>query len=90
MYNPAPSYPAVAKANSQEGVFLVKILVSPSGDVENIKISTIKGSLQLFEHELLTTIKTWKFSPGNKQMYFKVPISFLLDSNSDFRNPIRQ
>ncbi len=79
IYNPTPAYPTNAKANNQEGVFSIKLLVNMAGNVERIEIITIKGDKELFEEELLATIKTWKFSPGSKEVSFEIPISFQLD-----------
>lgn len=79
IYNPAPTYPARAKANGQEGEFSIKLRVNTAGNVEHIEVISIKGNKELFEEELHKTIKTWKFSPCSKELFFEVPISFQLN-----------
>lgn len=79
MYNPAPKYPVNAKANGQEAEFTVKLRVNIAGNIEHIEVISIKGNKELFEQELLKTIKTWKFSPCGKEVSFEIPISFQLD-----------
>ena len=79
MYNPAPAYPPHAKANGKEGEFLVKLLVNKDGSIKHIEVISIKGDKELFEEELLNTLKTWKFSPSNKEVSFEIPLSFKLD-----------
>lgn len=79
LHSPPPKYPKNAKANGQEAVFCVKILVAPSGDIEKIDIKTIKGEIDLFEEEIRNTINSWKFSPHIERISFEIPISFLLD-----------
>ena len=78
IYSPVPHYPDSARASGQEGVFSVKIFVGIAGNVEGVEIKTIKGNLQIFEEELLKTIKTWKFNPSHKQLSFEIPVSFEL------------
>jgi TonB family protein len=79
MYNPAPMYPASAKAGGQEGEFSVKLWVNTAGDVAHAEVISIKGKKELFEEELLKTIKTWKFTPSSRETSFEIPISFRLD-----------
>lgn len=79
LHNPAPIYPDSARASGQEGIFSIKLVVSPSGNVEHIEIVTIKGNKEFFEEELLKAIKNWKFNSCGKQMVFEIPISFQLD-----------
>ena len=79
LYNPAPAYPASAKANGYEGEFSVRFWVNMAGNVERVDVIPIKGDKGLFEEELLKTLKTWKFSPCDKPVSFEVPISFRLD-----------
>ena len=79
IYNPSPAYPANAKENGKEGSFSVKLLISPAGVVEDIKVFTIKGDKTLFEEELLKTMKLWIFNVNGKEASFEIPISFQLD-----------
>ena len=79
IYNPSPNYPAIAKASGEEGVFSVKILVSANGKVEHVEVVTLKGKKELFEEELLSTLKTWQFNSCEKEVSFEIPISFQLD-----------
>ncbi len=79
IYNPSPAYPVYAKENGKEGSFSVKLLVSPEGIVEDVKVVTIKGDKALFEEELLKTVKMWIFNVNGKEASFEIPISFQLD-----------
>lgn len=78
IYNPAPAYPVNARTQGEEGIFSVKILVGVSGKVAHVEIVAIKGKRELFEEELLSTLKTWQFKPCNQEISFEIPISFQL------------
>ena len=58
-------------------------LIAPSKKFDELPAPpialTIKGNKELFEEELHKTIKTWKFSPCSKELFFEVPISFQLN-----------
>lgn len=55
-----PKYPAMARTARREAKIMVKIYITPDGDVGKIKF--LKSDPH-FEAEVKKAIKTWKFSP---------------------------
>lgn len=80
VHSPSPIYPTQAKREGIEGFFLVKMIVNENGDVESMQINTLQGRKEVFEETIFSSLKEWKFKPGNKKMSFEIPISFQLDS----------
>ena len=55
-----PKYPGIARTARREAKIMVKIYITPDGDVGKIKF--LKSD-PYFEDEVKKAIKTWKFSP---------------------------
>jgi TonB family protein len=55
-----PQYPAIARTARKEATIMVKIYITPDGDVGKMKF--LKSDPH-FEDEVRKAIKTWKFSP---------------------------
>ncbi|CAB1214253.1 energy transducer TonB [Acinetobacter bouvetii] len=80
--NPAPEYPEVALDRGWEGVVMLRVKVSPTGNPLEINLKTSSGKKALDE-AAIKTVKRWKFSPairGNTPIegWVDVPIHFKL------------
>jgi len=80
-YQPKPKYPNIARRRGQEGVVILEISVSNSGNVNRALVVESSGSSAL-DRAALKTIKTWKFpaSQFNSLSSFKQKIQFRLNS----------
>ena len=83
MKNPAPPYPLKARQNGWQGVVVLKVLVSASGQSLQVEVEKSSGYTVLDE-AAVNTIKTWKFHPagiGNMpiESLVRVPIRFVLE-----------
>ena len=81
--NPPPIYPAEAKRNKQQGVVMLKVLVSTSGQPDHIEISESAG-LDSLDQAALNAVKKWSFIPAKMGQeviaaYVIVPIRFNLE-----------
>lgn len=63
--NPAPAYPAMSKKLKEEGIVLLKILVTKDGRVTEIEIKNSSGFKRL-DDAAIKAIKRWKFNPATK------------------------
>lgn len=81
--NPPPIYPAEAKRRKQQGVVMLKVLVTTSGKPDRIEVSESAGLLSL-DQAALDAVKKWTFIPakiGQEVIaaYVIVPIRFNLE-----------
>ncbi len=60
----AMAYPPRAKAKGIEGYVLLSVLISPTGDVERIKVLEASPS-GVFEDVAVAGVKSWKFEPAS-------------------------
>jgi periplasmic protein TonB len=63
--NPAPAYPAMSKKLKEEGIVLLKILVTKEGRVAEVSIKNSSGFKRL-DDVAIKTIKRWKFNPATQ------------------------
>jgi len=80
-YQPKPKYPTIARRRGQEGIVILEISVSNSGNVNRASVVESSGSSAL-DRAALKTIKTWKFpaSQFNSLSSFKQKIQFRLNA----------
>ncbi len=84
LHNPAPSYPAVSRRIGEEGRVMPRVLVSKSGDAEQVEIESGSGFTRL-DKAALDAVKKWRFIPAKRNnqpisAYVIVPIQFTLNS----------
>lgn len=61
-----PEYPPVAKRMGIKGSVMVTVLVSEKGDVIDVKVIQEKPQGKGFADSVVKTVKTWKFTPPEK------------------------
>lgn len=57
------SYPVRAKARGIEGYVLLSVLISPTGEVERVKVLEASPS-GIFEDTAIAGVRDWKFNPA--------------------------
>ncbi|MFM2171777.1 MAG: hypothetical protein RI957_2006 [Verrucomicrobiota bacterium] len=75
---PAPTYPAQARRNNQQGTVVVEFIVGVDGKVLSAWVKTPCPYESLNNAALSTIRSRWKFSAGQAQRY-RVPIIFRLN-----------
>ena len=80
--NPAPLYPAVSRAAGEQGRVLLRVLVSPQGEPEQVQVGTGSGFERL-DLAALEAVRHWKFVPARRGLeavtaWVIVPIQFSL------------
>ena len=80
--NPAPRYPPLARRMREEGVVLVRVYVSPTGEADRVELKRSSGSERLDE-SALTAVRQWKFVPAQSAgkavaAWVLVPVAFSL------------
>lgn len=80
--NPGPSYPYLSRKAKEQGVVLLRVLVSADGRADTLKIEKTSGFDRL-DKAALATVKKWRFVPASqagkpKQAWVLVPITFSL------------
>ena len=60
------SYPPRAKAKGQTGYVVLTVLISPTGDVERVKVLESQPA-GVFDDVAMTGVRTWKFEPATYQ-----------------------
>lgn len=81
--NPAPSYPPISRRLGEEGRVVLRVLVTQSGDPDNVQIETGSGFSRL-DKAALEAVRKWKFVPAKRSnqpvsAYARVPIQFALN-----------
>ncbi|MXP25049.1 TonB family protein [Altererythrobacter indicus] len=81
--NPGPSYPYLSRKAKEQGVVLLRVLVSADGRAETLKVEKTSGFDRL-DKAALATVKKWRFVPASqagkpRQAWVLVPITFSLD-----------
>lgn len=61
---PAPTYPAEARRRGQSGTVLVEFTIDASGQVISV-VAKSPSPWPLLNQEALSTVRRWKFPPGN-------------------------
>lgn len=80
--NPAPRYPAASRSRGEEGKVLLRVLVSPAGEAEEVRLHAGSGYERL-DTAALDAVRHWKFVPARRgaeavAAWVIVPISFTL------------
>lgn len=80
--NPAPEYPATSRRLSEQGIVLLRVLVSLSGQAESVQIENSSGCSRL-DQAALKAVKLWSFIPAKRNnqplsAYVLVPVRFSL------------
>jgi protein TonB len=80
--NPAPDYPAASRRFGEQGVVLLRVLVSISGMAESIQIENGSGYNRL-DQAAIKAVQMWSFIPAKRNnqpqsAYVLVPIKFSL------------
>lgn len=84
LHNPPPAYPALSRRVGEEGRVMLRVLVSKSGDAQQVEIESGSGSTRL-DKAALEAVKKWRFIPAKRNnqpisAYVIVPIQFTLNS----------
>lgn len=82
LFNPAPTYPTLARRLGEEGRALLRVLVAENGRAETVAIESTSGSSRL-DQAAVAAVKRWEFVPAkqnreNVSAYVLVPINFAL------------
>ncbi len=82
--NPAPAYPMVSRRLKEQGRVLLRVLVSASGDAQNVELRTSSGSDRL-DRAAIDAVRHWRFAPAKRggetiAAWALVPILFQLDT----------
>jgi TonB family protein len=80
VYQPSPQFTDKARKAKINGVVLLKVTVTASGDVGNIKVA--KGLGYGLDEKAEEAVRTWKFKPATKD---GVPVDYELAVEVDFR-----
>lgn len=80
--NPAPRYPVESRRLKEQGTVTVKVLVSPEGTVQDLKLAESSGHSRL-DKAALAAIRNWRFAPAKQAgqpvaTWVIVPIPFVL------------
>lgn len=80
--NPAPDYPAASRRFGEQGVVLLRVLVSMNGQAESVQIETSSGYNRL-DQAAIKAVQMWSFIPAKRNnqpqsAYVLVPLKFSL------------
>jgi TonB family protein len=62
--SPDPDYPVIPADAEPRGVVVMLVGINAKGRVELVHV--LRASNDAFQNSAVTTVKTWKFSPGKK------------------------
>lgn len=84
LHNPDPAYPEASRRIGEEGRVVLRVLVSPGGEANQVEIHTSSGSSRL-DQAAMAAVKRWRFEPARQSggaiaAWVLVPISFHLDA----------
>lgn len=84
LQNPEPAYPQMSRRMREAGKVLLRVRVNPTGEPENIEITSGSGFPRL-DQAAVDTVQRWKFVPARRgdeavTANVLVPIVFRLDS----------
>ncbi|GGP00839.1 energy transducer TonB [Stakelama pacifica] len=80
--NPAPRYPFLSRKAHEEGVVMLRVLVSPDGSAKTLQVDRTSGSKRL-DDAALSTVRRWKFVAATQagkaiEAWVLVPVKFSL------------
>ncbi|MDP1676692.1 MAG: energy transducer TonB [Bacteroidota bacterium] len=83
VYNPAPSYPEIARRAGVEGTVFIKMWVTKEGKVKQAEI--VKSTSNIFDQNAIDAAILWKFTPAIMNnapvsVWVTVPFKFRLNS----------
>ena len=81
--NPAPSYPYLSRRAREEGVVLLRVLVTDAGRAGELLVQHSSGSSRL-DQAALATVRRWRFVPARQagravEAWVLVPVTFALN-----------
>lgn len=81
--NPAPNYPQMSIRLREEGTVMLRVLVSPTGVADTVKIEKSSGYSRLDDAAADIVKKRWRFVPAKKgdtavSAWVLIPLSFEL------------
>lgn len=82
--NPGPKYPFQARRNKQEGVVLLKVLVTAAGKAGEVRLEQSSG-FRTLDRAAIKTVRRWQFVPASQAgkavaAWVVVPIGFSLST----------
>jgi len=80
--NPGPAYPYLSRRAKEQGVVLLKVLVSTDGKAERLQVEESSGFDRL-DDAALKTVAKWRFMPATqagqpREAWVIVPVTFSL------------
>lgn len=81
--NPSPVYPSASRRLNETGVSRLRVLVAPSGRVQQIEIERSSGFSRL-DQAAMSAVRDWKFAPARQgesavAAWVLVPINWKLE-----------
>jgi len=82
LINPKPIYPPEARRKKQEGLVILKVVISKEGKAESVNVEESSGC-KLLDESASAAVKGWQFVPGRAgdeaiESTIKVPVRFRL------------
>ena len=83
LQNPKPDYPALSVRRGEQGQVVLNVLIGIDGKAQKAEIAKTSGFERL-DAAALATVLRWRYVPGKRggvpeEMWFKVPLAFVLD-----------
>ncbi len=83
LQNPKPDYPALSVRRGEQGQVVLNVLIGIDGKAQKAEIAKSSGFERL-DAAALATVQRWRYVPGKRggvpeEMWFKVPLAFVLD-----------
>ena len=83
LQNPKPDYPALSVRRGEQGQVVLNVLIGVEGKAQKAEIVKSSGFERL-DAAALATVLRWRYVPGKRggvpeEMWFKVPLAFVLD-----------
>lgn len=84
LQNPEPDYPSLSKRFGEEGRVILRVLVNPEGQPEQVEVRQSSGHARL-DQAALGTVRRWRFTPARRgterlAAWVLVPLFFQLDA----------
>ena len=85
--NPKPHYPESARQDQQQGLVVLRVLISSEGRPIDIRIDRGSG-FRALDTAAVAGVKRWSFIPATQnqkaiEAWITIPIRFRLDDNAD-------
>jgi protein TonB len=84
---PKPEYPQQAREDREEGLVVLRVLISPEGRPINIQLDKSSG-FRALDAAAVSGVKRWSFTPATHnqraiEAWIDIPIRFRLDQNAE-------